>query len=688
MSANFTPTLNGYTGQQPFRFWCQTALPLIYDDSLSYYELLNKMVVYLNNVISDVGNMESNINALLSAYNQLQNYVNTYFDNLDVQEEINNKLDAMALDGSLLEVIKPYIDPVFDEQNAIIDEQNQTIADQTLFLNRKTREQDAAIDVLQSRMDTFASLPTGSVTTDADAELVDIRVGYEGTTYPTAGDAVRGQVSDLNSDLSYISDNTNLFDENATTDGMRLNENGIVTSSGATDYFVSDYMPVIPNKYVKRNNAPTNTYRRIAVYDANGIPISGQVYTDNIIQIPSNGFYVRICANQTEKATTTVIVASADDCYARKTNDELLKSDNNLGIIATSDDFKYNGGIIASSGEVYNTTTYKHTDYIPVCSNKKMIVTNPTFATNIYFGLSFYDSMKTFISGVRGRQTGESKYEEVLVDIPANANYVRFSFSSKYLDHFYAIDNRAFVLKRENRVTELNKDNLIGMQLFQKIGVIGDSISCGYSLDKNGNVSERNLVISWPQQMARRIGSTVYNLGCSGVDPVEWFDPSYPKAQYCYEQYQDTEECDLYIIGLGLNTATLGSISDINSMDYTQNGLTFYGQYARIIQMINDEHPNSIVMCLTEPTTRISTYDQAVRNICELNFINAQLLDLENDYFDLFNTHEMNAEHLPDNLHYTPYGYSLIADAMMKSINNYISIHPTVFKYVGVEIVT
>ncbi len=38
-----------------FRFWCQKVLPLIYDDSLSYYELLAKVVVYLNNVIEDIG---------------------------------------------------------------------------------------------------------------------------------------------------------------------------------------------------------------------------------------------------------------------------------------------------------------------------------------------------------------------------------------------------------------------------------------------------------------------------------------------------------------------------------------------------------------------------------------------------------------------------------------------------------
>lgn len=33
---------------KPFRAWCQHVLPLVYDDSLSYMELLNKVIVYIN----------------------------------------------------------------------------------------------------------------------------------------------------------------------------------------------------------------------------------------------------------------------------------------------------------------------------------------------------------------------------------------------------------------------------------------------------------------------------------------------------------------------------------------------------------------------------------------------------------------------------------------------------------------
>lgn len=86
---------------RPFRFWCQKVLPLVYDDSLSYYELLCKVIVYLNKTIENVVELGKNFDELQQMFNTLKQYVDNYFKNLDVQEEINKKLDEMAADGSL-----------------------------------------------------------------------------------------------------------------------------------------------------------------------------------------------------------------------------------------------------------------------------------------------------------------------------------------------------------------------------------------------------------------------------------------------------------------------------------------------------------------------------------------------------------------------------------------------------------
>ena len=59
---------------------------------------------------------------------------------------------------------------------------------------------NAALDVLSGRMDTFTALGEGSTT--GDAELADIRVGDDGTTYNTAGEALRAQLHEVKADMA------------------------------------------------------------------------------------------------------------------------------------------------------------------------------------------------------------------------------------------------------------------------------------------------------------------------------------------------------------------------------------------------------------------------------------------------------------------------------------------------------
>ena len=56
-----------------------------------------------------VNNNADALTEVQEAFTQLEKYVNDYFKNLDVQTEINNKLDEMAASGQLSEIIALYI---------------------------------------------------------------------------------------------------------------------------------------------------------------------------------------------------------------------------------------------------------------------------------------------------------------------------------------------------------------------------------------------------------------------------------------------------------------------------------------------------------------------------------------------------------------------------------------------------
>lgn len=89
-----------------FRFWCQKVLPLVYDDSLSYYETLCKFSEKLNEVINNTNELSEqyqNVGATLEEITTKLNELDTNMTGFinDIQREfsqletnINNKVDT------------------------------------------------------------------------------------------------------------------------------------------------------------------------------------------------------------------------------------------------------------------------------------------------------------------------------------------------------------------------------------------------------------------------------------------------------------------------------------------------------------------------------------------------------------------------------------------------------------------
>lgn len=88
----------------PFRFWAQKVIPLVYDESLSYYELLCKVIDYLNKMGVDFNELLENFIELNENFNNLKTWAENEFP-----EFVNDKLDEMAENGTLTALIAPYL---------------------------------------------------------------------------------------------------------------------------------------------------------------------------------------------------------------------------------------------------------------------------------------------------------------------------------------------------------------------------------------------------------------------------------------------------------------------------------------------------------------------------------------------------------------------------------------------------
>lgn len=96
----------------PLKKICMTIgeLPTSYLETMTYYEMLVWFTNFLrDNIIPTVNNNAEAVHELQILFVKLQDYVNNYFDNLDVQEEINNKLDNMLESGQLEQIIEQFI---------------------------------------------------------------------------------------------------------------------------------------------------------------------------------------------------------------------------------------------------------------------------------------------------------------------------------------------------------------------------------------------------------------------------------------------------------------------------------------------------------------------------------------------------------------------------------------------------
>ena len=349
------------------------------------------------------------------------------------------------------------------QQNINAEAAARQAADNTLQsnINEEASTRAAQDAILSARMDTFASLPDGS--TAGDAELLDIRVGADGVTYPSAGDAVRANDSLLKSQLrlteNAIQDSIeyqvnytrNAFDgiyENyiySTEDGTKGQNQNLRYAASVNLIPVQDgdTVLIIP---------PAGTAGLLLYYDENGyisysiIPAGGKTFTISNgatkirfeISLASDTYavdvpptIVLINAQESSKSIESRLLLDVSRIDQNTTLYKELISGTDYTIItgAYKNSISYPPAVDTSS--LFNATD------IVVSAGEKYKLCIYAFGT-VYAKYSFYGSTSadTYHSSAA---TTSKVYTEIEVTIPDNVTHmtVNWAAGDAYKPHIY-----------------------------------------------------------------------------------------------------------------------------------------------------------------------------------------------------------------------------------------------------------
>ena len=296
-------------------------------------------------------------------------------------------------------------------------------------------------------------------------------------------------------------------------------------------------------------------------------------------------------------------------------------------------------------------------------------------------GLAFYDSEGSYIVGYQMTGTAQDIYiPESAVILKATiikTNDVSFS------DYLNAINGKAVDMFAPpmGPLGHISDDpGMLG--IFLNVGCIGDSLASGEAYWNEGGITQGAdfYEYSWGQFLARQTGNTYYNWSRGGLTSKTW-----NSSTYATECFDGNHLCEAYIIGLGQNdhnqSMTIGSSADIDFADYNNNADTVYGNYAKIIQRIQDINPKAKIFVLTDmnPYVERDGYNAPMRDMPSL-FSNVYLVDLQAYGSRYYNSPILSAQMRAG--HYNAYGYKLCSLLISNYINWIILTQPSEFTQV------
>ena len=240
--------------------------------------------------------------------------------------------------------------------------------------------------------------------------------------------------------------------------------------------------------------------------------------------------------------------------------------------------------------------------------------------------------------------------------------------------------------------------NFSWIQIFRKMGCIGDSLSSGeFEYDLNGEKGYWDCYeYSWGKYIERTTGVQVVNFSHGGLTAKQLYQSAEQKANQVKAinmLFEKEYLMQAYFVALGVNDIKGGSLDelyidgvgnakeDICIQDYRKNKDSFAGWYAKIIQHIQELQPDTKFFLLTMPKEETDHGEEEfAKLIWEIagQLPNCYVIDLYGqgpEYDAAFKRKYFNG-------HMNAMGYLLTAQLVVEYVDKIIMEYPLEFKYV------